>query len=79
MKSCSAVASKCVVRCGVNVAPEIGANVRSGGSQVPAIIDGTNSSAPGAIARCDAPTLRRSEPVGVNVSRARGLNSDCSM
>ena len=38
--------SKWLVRSGTAGAPVIGANVRSGGTQLPATIDGTNSSAP---------------------------------
>jgi len=56
----------------------MGANVRSGGSHVPATIDGTNSSAPGAIDRRDAPTLSRrvsyGEPPGRGVLRPQTLN-----
>ncbi len=78
-RSCSAVTSNVTLRSGVKVVPAIGANVRSGGSQVPATIEGENSSAPGAISRWPAPTVRRSVEVGAIVRRARGLNSAFSM
>ena len=55
------------------------ANVRYGGSHVPATIEGENSSAPGATSRWPAPTVRRSVVVGASVRRARGLNSAFSM
>ena len=79
VRSCSTATSRCRVRSGTKVVPLIGANVRSGGSHVPATIEGTNSSAPGASARRDAPTLTRTVSTGATVRRARGLSSDFSM